>query len=69
MYPMPDWNQSESSTPWNMTNRGLMVQLYLQPSKPDANSTEDSADDFVAVLNCSAEIIRLDDRGREWIHE
>lgn len=69
MYPMSDWYQSESSTPWSMTNRGLMVQLYLQPSKTSANTEEDSADDYVAVLNCSADITRVDERGREWIHE
>lgn len=69
MYPMLDWYQSESSTPWSMTNRGLMVQLYLQPSKSKTNPQEDSADDFVAVLYCSADSTRVDDRGREWIHE
>lgn len=69
MYPMSDWYQSESSTPWSMTNRGLMVQLYLQPSKTEANTEEDSADDFVAVLYCSADSTRVDDRGREWVHE
>lgn len=69
MYPMSDWYQPESSTPWSMTNRGLMVQLYLQPSKTSANTEEDSAGDFVAVLNCSADITRVDECGREWIHE
>lgn len=69
MYPMSDLHQSESSTPWSMTNRGLMVQLYLQALMPGVNTTEETADDFLAVLNCSADIIRLDDRGREWIHE
>lgn len=69
MYPMSDWYQSESSTPWTMTNRGLMVQLYLQASKSADSAKEDAEDDFEAVLNCSAEIKRLDDCGREWIHE
>ncbi|KAG6362695.1 hypothetical protein INS49_007788 [Diaporthe citri] len=69
MYPMSDWYQPEISTPWSMTNRGLMVQLYLQPSKSDGSTKEDSADDFVAVLNCSAEISRVDYLGREWIRD
>lgn len=69
MYPMSDWYQSESSTPWSMTNRGLMVQLYLQPSVSGAGAEEDSADDFVAILHCAAESIKLDDYGREWVHE
>lgn len=72
MYPVSDWYRYESSTPWsmtNMTNRGLMVQLYLQPSKPEATTEEGSVDDFVAVLYCSAETTRVDDCGREWIHE
>lgn len=69
MYPMSDWYQSESSTPWSMTNRGLMVQLYLQPSDSEADAEEDSTNDFVAVLHCTAESIKLDDCGREWVHE
>lgn len=69
MYPMSDWHQPESSTPLSMTNRGLMVQLYLQPSKSAANTEGDSGDDFLAVLNSSADVRRVDDRGREWIHE
>lgn len=69
MYPMSDWYQSESPIPWIRTNRGLMVQLYLQPSNSDEDSEEDSSDDFVAVLYCTAESINLDECGRESIHE
>lgn len=69
IYSMSGGYQSESTTPWSMTNRGLMVQLYLQPSKFGANTEEDSTDDFEAVLNCSADITKVDDRGQEWIHE
>lgn len=69
MYPMPNWYQPESSTPWSMTNRGLMVQLYLRASKSGTNAKGESADDFVAVLDCCADIKRRDQSGREWIHE
>ncbi|KAJ0108769.1 hypothetical protein J7T55_011260 [Diaporthe amygdali] len=69
MYPMPNWYQPESSTPWSMTNRGLMVQLYLRASRSGTNAKGESADDFVAVLDCCADIKRRDQSGREWIHE
>lgn len=69
MYPISDWYQSESSTPWSMTNRGLMVQLYLQPGKSWPNTKEDSVDDFVAILNCSTDLTSTDEYQREWVHE
>ncbi|KAK2596532.1 hypothetical protein N8I77_013418 [Diaporthe amygdali] len=69
MYPMTDRYQCESSNPWSMTNRGLMVQLYLRPTKSGTNANDDSADEFLAILDCSADIIRRDEYGREWTHE
>lgn len=56
MYPMSAWYHSESSIPWSMTNRGLMVQLHLRPSNPDSRTNEDSKDEFLAILDCTAEL-------------
>lgn len=69
MYPISGWHQPESSVPWTMTNRGLMVQLHLQPCKSIIREEDDSTDEVLAILDCSAEVKRLDHYGREWIHE
>ena len=66
---MADWYHFESRIPWTMTNKVLVVQLYLQPSKSALNTEEDPADDFLAVLNCSTDIRGVDESGRVWIHE
>lgn len=69
MYYMPGWSQSESSIPWSMTNQGLMVQLYLRPTKSDLSAEDDTTDEFLAVLDCSAEIKKMEEDDRECIHE
>lgn len=69
MYYMPGWSQSESSIPWSMTNQGLMVQLYLRPTKSDLSAEEDTTDEFLAVLDCSAEIKKMEEHDRECIQE
>lgn len=71
MYPMSGLNQPENSIPWSMTNRGLMVQLYLQPSaqKHSSSAKEDSAEQVLAILDCSADIPRWDEYSREHLQD
>ena len=69
MHPISGWYQSENNIPWSMTNRGLMVQLYLRPSTYDISEEEDSADNFVAALACTADLKVRDEYGRNWVEE
>lgn len=66
---MPGWYQSKSSIPWSMTNQGLMVQLYLRPMISNSSAEEDPTDEFLAVLDCSAEIKEPQEDESEWSHE
>ncbi|KAG8162360.1 hypothetical protein KVR01_008125 [Diaporthe batatas] len=71
MNPISGRTQPESSIPWSTTNRGLMVQLYLRPSaqKHSSSAKEDSAEEFLAILDCSVDIDMWDGYGREHLQD
>lgn len=60
--PMP----TEGSTPWNVTNLGLCVQLFLRPRK---NGARTIPDEFEAILGCSTGIEYQDYSPSIWLRQ